>query len=222
MSWLQLASLALAFLGPLALWAAHRRHPHPRLERNSARGIAALLLVIYICELTVKVMEAGFDPGQVLPMHLCDWARFAVMAALLSRSQTCFELGYFWGLCGTLQAIVTPAIAHDAHWLKQLGFFLDHAGIVAGVIFLLLVARMRPRGLGRVLVWSEIYLAGALTVNALFGANYGFLSHRPGNPSLLDLFSDTRWLYVLEINAIAVAFFVAAYVPWWLLRRSRA
>ena len=219
MSWLQIGSLALAFLGPLALWAAHRRNPHPRLERDSARAIAALLLVVFVVEWIVKVMETGPDPAQVLPMQLCDWARFAVMAALLSRSQTCFELGYFWGLCGTLQALFTPAIARDAHWLQQLGFFLDHAGIVAGVLFLLLVPRMRPQGLGRVLLWSEIYLAAALGVNALFGANYGFLSHKPDNPSLLDLFSDTRWLYVVEINAIALVFFAAAYAPWWMLRR---
>lgn len=219
MSSLQIGSLVLAFLGPLALWAAHRRNPHPRLERNAALAIAALLLVVYVGEVAVKVIDDGFDPTLVLPMQLCDWARFAVMAALLRRSQTCFELGYFWGLCGTLQAIVTPAIAHDEHWLKQLGFFLDHAGIVAGVFFLLFVARMRPHGLGRVLVWSEIYLAAALTVNALLGANYGFLSHKPDNPSLLDLFSTTHWIYVLEINAIALVFFAIAYAPWWLVQR---
>ena len=219
MSWLQITSLALALLGPVAMWAAHRRRPHPVLERNFARSIAALLVVVFIAGLVQKFCEGEFDAAHALPMQLCDWALFAVVAALLGRSQTCFELGYFWGLCGTLQALFTPAIARDLAWWRQLGFFLDHAGIVAGVLFLLLVPKLRPRGLWRVLLWSEIYLATALLVNALTGANYGFLSHRPEQPSMLDFFPDPRGLYIAAINGIALLAFAAIYAPWWLADR---
>ena len=221
MSGLQIFSLALALLAPVAMWAAHRRRPHPRLEQNFARSIAGLLVVVFIAGLVQKFCEGEFDAAHALPMQLCDWALFAVVAALLGRSQTCFELGYFWGLCGTLQALFTPALDRGMAWWRQLGFFLDHAGIVAGVLFLLLVPRIRPRGLRRVLLWSEIYLAAALAVNALTGANYGFLSHRPEQPSLLDLFSDTRWLYVAAINGVALLFFSAIHAPWWFGDRLR-
>jgi hypothetical integral membrane protein (TIGR02206 family) len=130
-------------------------------------------------------------------------------------------LGYFWGLCGTLQALFTPAIQDDVPWWKLLGFYLDHAGIVAGVMFLLLVPKMRPQGLGRVLLWSEIYLVCALVVNALTGGNYGFLSHRPTQRTLLDIFPDPHWLYVLSINAFAIAIFAIFWLPWWLVDRRR-
>jgi hypothetical integral membrane protein (TIGR02206 family) len=221
MSWLQIMSLALAFLGPVILWALHRRRPHPVLERTFARAIAVLLIAVFIADFVQKRLEGELDWQRGLPMQLCDWALFAVVIALLHRSQTCFELGYFWGLCGTLQALFTPAIARDLAWWRQLGFFLDHAGIVAGVFFLLLVAKMRPLGLRRIILWSEIYLAAALTVNALTGANYGFLTHRPETASMLDLFSDRRWLYVTEINAIALVFFAAIYTPWLIADRLR-
>jgi hypothetical integral membrane protein (TIGR02206 family) len=224
-SWLQLVSIAVAFLSPLAIWAAHRRRPHPQLERNFSRGIAFLLLTVFLAAAARQAWEGPFDPALALPMQLCDWTLFAVVGALLWRSQTCFEVGYFWGLCGTLQALFTPALDADAHWLRQLLFFADHAGIVAGVLFLLLVPKMRPRSLRRVIIWSELYLACALAVNALAGANYGFLSHQPPTASLLDLFSHTPWLYVLEINLVALLFFAAAYLPWLLadrLNRSAA
>ena len=221
MSPLQLGSLALAFLGPVGLWALHRRRPHPAVERNFARGIAGLLLAVWVAGLGQKFGEGNFNAREVLPMQLCDWALFAVVAALLGRSQTCFELAYFWGLCGTTQALITPAIAADAAWWRQLGFFLDHAGIVAGVLFLLLVPKMRPRGLRRVVLWSEIYFASALAVNALTGANYGFLAHRPAQHTLLDLFSDTPWLYVAGINGLALVCFAAIYVPWLIADRLR-
>ena len=221
MFWLQLSSLGLAILGPVALWAAHRRRPHPQMERIFARGIAGLLLAVFFAGLGQKFLDGEFDAAHALPMQLCDWALLAVVAALLGRWQTCFELGYFWGLCGTLQALFTPAIPADLALLRQLVFFLDHAGIVAGVLFLLLVPRLRPRSLGRVLVCSELYLLTALAVNALTGANYGFLAHPPAQASLLDLFSRTPWLYVAQINLTALVCFAAAYAPWVVADRRR-
>ena len=221
MSPLQLGSLALAFLGPVVLWAMHRRRPHPQLERNFARGIAALLLAVFAANLVQKFCDGEFTAQLALPMQLCDWALFAVVAALLWRSQTCFELAYFWGLCGTTQALITPAMASDADWWRQLGFFLDHAGIVAGVLFLLLVPKMRPLGMRRVVVWSEVYIAAALLVNALTGGNYGFLAHRPAQRTMLDLFSDTRWLYIAGINGVALVFFAAIYLPWLIADRLK-
>ena len=80
---------------------------------------------------------------------------------------------------------------------------------------------MRPRGLSRVLLWSEIYLACALAVNALTGANYGFLAHRPAQSTMLDLFPDPHWLYVACINATALVFYAAIYLPWLIAARLR-
>ena len=221
MSPLQIGSLALAFAGPVVLWAMHRRRPHPQLERIFTRSIAGLLLFVFIAGLIQKAFEGNLTAQIGLPMQLCDWALFAVVGALLWRSQTCFELGYFWGLCGTLQALFTPAIASDIAWWRQAGFYLVHAGIVAGVLFLLLVPKMRPLGMRRVLLWSEVYLVTALLVNALTGANYGFLSRRPEQATMLNLFPDTRWLYVGGINGLAVVFFTAIYLPWLIADRRR-
>jgi hypothetical integral membrane protein (TIGR02206 family) len=158
----------------------------------------------------------------MLPMQLCDWALAAVVVALLRRSQICFELAYFWGLCGTLQALFTPAITPGLVWWRLIVFFLDHAAIVAGVLFLMLVTRMRPRTFWNVLLWSEIYLLAALTANAWTGGNYGFLAHRPDTRSMLDLFSDTHWLYVAEINGVALLFFAGLYAPWMIADRIAA
>jgi hypothetical integral membrane protein (TIGR02206 family) len=110
-------------------------------------------------------------------------------------------------------------------WGRIAVFFFIHAGIVAGVLHLLLTHRFRPewpRSILRVAVWSEVYLLAALLVDALTGANYGFLSHKPPTHSMLDLFSDTHWLYVLEINLVAWLFFALLYLPWLIfdLRRK--
>jgi len=220
MFWLQASALAFAILVPLALWAAHRRRPYPALERAFAGSLAGLLLVLEAAGIWQKYADGEFTAAIALPMHLCDWTLIAVAVALITRNQTCFEVSYFWGLCGTIQALFTPAIAEEVKFLRQLVFFLDHAAIIAGVLFLLLVPRLRPRSFLRIFVWSEIYLVTALTVNALTGGNYGFLARRPAQASMLDLFSDTHWLYVAQINLVGLGFFAFAYLPWWLAGRK--
>jgi uncharacterized membrane protein YwaF len=76
-----------------------------------------------------------------------------------------------------------------------------------------------PQSIVRVVIASEIYLASALAVNVLTGGNYGFLTHKPEQRSMLDLFSDTPWLYAAQLNLVAFVFFAALYAPWWFVDR---
>lgn len=213
---LQAFFIALTILAPPLMWVASRRIQSDRFDRILGRVLAVLLLGVEFMDLGMKVFGDGMSPGGALPMQLCDWALFGVAAALWFRSQRCFEVTYFWGLAGTIQALITPAIATDLATWRQAGFFFAHSGIVIGVLFLLLAHKMRPvpRSLLRVVAWSELYLATALAVNALTGENYGFLSHKPATASMLDWFSDTRWLYVVQINLTAFVFFAVLYLPW--------
>lgn len=184
------------------------------------RGLSLALVLAYLGDLLAKVFDGSFTPEFALPMQLCDWALFSIAAALWWRWRPCFDVAYFWGLAATLQAIFTPAIAADLHWLRKLGFFFIHAGIVAGVVHLIVTARFRPvwpRSIVRVVAASELFLVCALTANALTGGNYGFLAHKPPTASMLDIFSDTHWLYVLEINLTAFAFFAVLYLPWLIV-----
>jgi hypothetical integral membrane protein (TIGR02206 family) len=156
-------------------------------------------------------------------MQLCDWTFATAVIALTLRRQTCFELTYFWGLAGTLQALITPAV--DTSSLgTMVTFFVIHSVIPASVFWLMFEFRMRPaRGaLLRVFVWSEVYTILALLANAMTGGNYGFLSHRPfGTRSLLDFFSDTHWLYVVQINLTGLLFFYLHDLPWQIARRRQ-
>lgn len=74
--------------------------------------------------------------GNALPLNLCDWAQAALIVALLSRNQRAYELGYFWGLGGTLQGVITPDLPSGFPDLQFLLFMLDHAGLIAVVLYL--------------------------------------------------------------------------------------
>src|SRR5206468_2817543 len=57
---------------------------------------------------------AGGVPGSELayslPLQLCDAAIFVAAAALWTRRQVLVEVTYFWGLAGTIQALLTPGL----------------------------------------------------------------------------------------------------------------
>ena len=88
------------------------------------------------------------------------------------------------------------------------------------MLWLIFDFKMRPqRGAWlRVAAWSQLYLVVALAVNAASGGNSGFLSARPSIRSMLDFFSDTRWLYVLQIDLTALLFFLLLDLPWQIAR----
>ena len=73
-----------------------------------------------------------------------------------------YELSYFWGLCGTAEALVTPDVNFDFPDGQFIVFFLGHALIIASVLFLTFGMRMRPhaRSILRVMAWSLVYLRG--------------------------------------------------------------
>ena len=210
-------AIAFTAVAPLILWAACRRFSTPRFQKIVRRSLAIGLLGFAFAGIADKI-ATGEKLDTALPMHLCDWALYAVVASLWFRWQLGFELGYFWGLAGTMQALFTPAIEMTEPWWRLFGFFFVHALIVVSVLHLLITERCRPwpRSLLRVFVCSEIYVAAALLVNAATGGNYGFLSHRPTQATLLDQFSDVRWLYVVQINGLALLLFPALYLPWWI------
>lgn len=224
---IQIAFLIFTFAGPLLLWILSR---HLDSERF-AKGICWFFALALVCAKSGTLIavwrEGDLTADYALPMHLCDWAIAATVAALTLRRQICFELAYFWGLAGTAQALITPALDSTGFW-RIFAFFVVHSGIPAGVLWLVFEFKMRPQrgAMMRVAMWSQVYLAVALAVNAKTGGNYGFLSSRPSVHSMLDLFSDTRWLYVLQIDLTGLLFIFILGLPWqiakWLESRRSA
>ncbi len=220
---IQLGFLIFTFTGPLLLWILSRHLDSLRFARGICRGFAIAMLAAYANVLRIVVRDGELTADSALPMHLCDWALGITVAALLLRQQLCFELAYFWGLAGTAQALITPALGTDDVG-RIVCFFIVHSGIPARVLWLIFEFKMRPqRGAWlRVVLWSQIYLLCALAVNAATGGNYGFLSHRPSTRSLLDFFSDTRWIYVLQIDLVALIAFFILDRPWQIARWNEA
>ena len=205
-------TVALPFLLALII----RRTKSRFLERSIAFAISALLLINYVAYLIVA-RHFGVSAWQkALPMQLCDWAMFVIVVALWTGNRRWLEVAYFWGIGGTLQAIITPNLAFGFPDLRFISFFVAHSGIIIGIIFLMLIYGFRPRAIGilRTFIWTEVYFVVAFTTDLLTGENYGFLLHKPEAASLLSFLSDWRPLYLLQFHALAFVFFCVLYAPF--------
>ncbi|HVT18969.1 MAG TPA: TIGR02206 family membrane protein [Thermoanaerobaculia bacterium] len=217
------AVLGLTVAIPAALVWLVRRRGGERRVRPLARGLAAVLLVNDLGELAYS---ASLDPAhwrEKLPLQLCDWVTFACVAALIWRRRTAFDLAYFWGLGGSLQAVLTPDLAEDFPRFHFFTFHIAHSGIIVAVLFLTLGLGMRPypRSILRAFLWIQLYLVIMAGVNRLLGTNYGYLCYKPAHASLLDFLGP--WpLYLASLQGLAVGLFFLLYAPYALADRLRA
>lgn len=206
----------LTIILPFVLAFAVRRTKSRRLERSICFVLSALLLINYTAYVIVA-RNFGVDRWyKLLPLQLCDWAMAVIIVALWTGNRRWLEVAYFWGIGGTLQAIITPNLRYGFPDLRFISFFVAHSGIIIGIVFLMLIYGFRPSGLGvlRTFAWTELYFVVAFTVDLLTGENYGFLLHKPEAASLLNFLSDSRPLYLLEFHGLAFAFFALLYSPF--------
>jgi hypothetical integral membrane protein (TIGR02206 family) len=214
-----LSHLVVIFLTvalPFILALIVRRTKSPRLERSIRLTISLLLLINYIAYVFVA-RNFGVDRWyKLIPLQLCDWAMIVIIVALWTGSRRWLEIAYFWGIGGTLQALITPNLQFGFPDLRFISFFVAHSGIIIGIVFLMLIYGFRPRPIGilRTFAWTEVYFVVAFTVDLLTGENYGFLLHKPEAASLLNFLSDSRVPYLIEFHVLAFVFFALLYAPF--------
>ena len=211
-----LAVIFLTIVLPFALAAIVHHTKSPRVERTIVVLLSAILILNYVAYLIFVRSHGIVSWQQMLPLQLCDWGMVVVMVAMWTGNQRWFEVAYFWGIGGTLQAVLTPNLRFGFPDWRFISFFTSHSGIIIGVVFLMLIRRYRPYPMSivRVFLWSEFYFVVTLIADELTGFNYGFLLHKPEAFSILSLLSDSRPLYLLEMHGVALLFFLGLYAPF--------
>ncbi len=187
------------------------------LEACNLAFVAAGLVIQHV----YRFAEGFWDIRWDLPMQLCDWAFFVLVLAFFTRRRIFYELGYFWGLAGTLQGTLTPHLDIDFPHVKFIYFFLFHSGVVSAAIFNAAALGLSPRpGSWHRVFWiSQLYPLTAIPLNfAVQGANYGFLMEKPSGASLLDWFGPWPW-YIAALEIAGFCSFALYYIPWFFVNR---
>jgi hypothetical integral membrane protein (TIGR02206 family) len=211
-----LVVIFLTIVLPFALAALVRRTKSQLVERIIIGALSLLLVLNYIAYLSLIRGVGVHSWAQMLPMQLCDWAMLVIIVAMWTGNRSWFEVAYFWGIGGTVQAVLTPNLAYGFPDFRFFSFFISHCGIIIGIVFLMLARKYRPYlfSIVKVFLWSELYFVVTMIIDAITGYNYGFLLHKPEAFSILSLLSDSRPLYLLQFHLLALVFFSVLYAPF--------
>lgn len=189
-----------------------------RLVRGLARFIAAALVLEWVVYIVVSLSAKNWTVfyQKALPLHICGAGIFLTAWVLVTGRQRSFEIAYFWGIAGTLQAILTPdlQVAYPSYWFFT--YFFTHGAIVVGVLYAVVAMKLRlQRGaLWRGFVVTNLFMVVVGLADWLLGANYMFLRHAPRGESPF-FFLPWPW-YILFIEGVGLAIAAALAAPFWI------
>jgi hypothetical integral membrane protein (TIGR02206 family) len=207
---------AVSVLLPLVARASRGQ----RMVRPMAIGLAVVLLTQDIGKLAYKSMVLDTPWVENLPFHLCDIALIVGAIALLRTDRRLFQLLYYWGLAGTLQAILTPDLPVGFPDPRYIVFFFSHGLVIITIAFGIGALGMRPtfRGIGLTLIATHLWALGvAAPANYLFSTNYLYLCAKPAQASMIDAFGPWPW-YLVMLDLVGLLSFLAYYMPWAVVR----
>ena len=219
--------IALTAVLPVVLSVLARKIGSAGITRAIALVICAVLLINEMVHWGYGIVVDGFGEFVIdyLPLHICGMALFILTFAVLTRNQIAYEIAYFWGLAGTLQAVVTPDLQNGFPSYDFVQYFITHTGIVTGVLFTTWAMAMRPSpvSVARTFVLTNLFMFVIGGVNRLLGSNYMFLCRPPEGKSPF-FFLGWPW-YIVFLEGVGLALILLLYLPFPLcdlLRRRRA
>lgn len=215
-----LVPLALLVIVATALCIAARRAP------GRWTGIVAALLAaaIVVSELSWQpyvLANRNWSAAFSLPVQLCDVGGFIAAAALLWRQALMVEVAYFWGLGGTLQALLTPDLRDHFPSFPYFQFYATHDLVVLAALFLVIGLGLQPRtgAVRRIFLVTLAFAAVVGLLDLVTCGNYLYLRQVPAQGSLLSLMGP--WPWYIAVGALLTLIVLAVLDAPFRFSRSR-
>jgi len=217
-----LVPLAILVVTVVLLCVAARRAPGRWID-----AVAVIMaLVIVIAELSWQPYTLAnhvWSVGASLPVQLCDVGGFVAAAALLWRQLLLVEVAYFWGLGGTLQALLTPDLKDHFPSFPYLQFYVTHDMVILAALFLVVGLGLLPRpgAVRRIFVLTLAFAALVGLIDLVTGGNYMYLRAVPVSGSLLNLMGPWPW-YIVAGAVLTLAVLAILDAPFRLSSQRRS
>ncbi len=198
-----------------------RARSHPGRWFSIELKILGIVLLADACSWVVTSVSQGpWSPATDLPLPLCDMAAVVAAIACWWPLPVLIELTYFWGLAGTLQAVITPDLSSPFPHIEFFQYLIGHLAIVIAAVWLVVGLRQTPRpyAIPRVYIITAAYTALVGMVDWATGADYMFLRSPPSSFTLLQVLGPWPW-YIFSAAGVAVVLLVILDAPFWRGRR---
>lgn len=193
----------------------------------------ALAFIMIVSEMSyywrLIALPAQLTPNAIdhLPITVCGWMTVFASYMVIGKSQTLFDISYFWCFCGTIFALITPTVITytGPTRFRYYQFWFEHLTGYVAVFYMIFVHKMRPTVKSAV----KAYIAMAvLAVIAYFtndmlgpGANYLFMAAPESTPSILDILPPNHALRICIMALAVTVLFFLSYLPWLIMDKKK-
>lgn len=162
-----------------------------------------------------------------LPIFVCGWVVVFCSFMVVGKTQSLFDISYFWLLSGSVFALLTPTPLQftGPTRFRYYQFWAEHTLGYIAVFYMIFVHGMRPTVKSAVRSYIALVVLAVIAAWAnemLPGANYLYMARPEAAPSVLDILPPVYWLRVTIMAAVITLMFVLAYLPWYLKDKKKA
>ena len=234
----EFTNFSLAHFLPILLAAAviyltFRYRDKIRDSKHEGTVRLALAMLMIICEMSyfwrlVGVPALQPNPVDHLPITVCGWSIIFSSYMLSSKSQSLFDIAYFWVFSGTIFALITPTVITytGPTRFRYYQFWLEHTLGYVAIFYMIFVHRMRPTVKSAIKSYCTLAVLAivAYVANTVIGpgANYLFMAKPESTPSILDILPPNFALRLIIMAAAVTALFVLSYLPWYFIDKKAA
>lgn len=206
--------------------------------RDRLRGWRHEEAIRYILAFTMIIAEMSYfwrlvgvtslnpNPVDHLPITVCGWAVIFCSYMVIGKSQTLFDISYFWLFSGSIFALITPTVITytGPTRFRYYQFWAEHTLGYVAIFYMIFVHKMRPTWKSMVKSYVALLLLATIAyfANSMIGpgANYLFMAKPEDTPSVLDVLPPNFALRLAVMVFAVTLLFSLAYLPWFLKDRK--
>lgn len=207
--------------------------------RKSIQNMKNEIIFRYIIAFTLIISEMAYywrliaipslnpNPVDHLPITVCGWVAVFGSYMVIGKSQTLFDLCYFWAFAGSIFALITPTVITytGPTRFRYYQFWTEHLVCYIAIFYMIFVHKMRPKfkSLIKAYIGLVILAAIAYYTNTLIGpgANYLFMARPESTPSILDILPPNFALRLVIMASVVSLLFFLAYLPWFIIDKKK-
>jgi hypothetical integral membrane protein (TIGR02206 family) len=215
-----IAALAAIFLLNILVCLFRNRLKDDKMRGAFRLCLASLLIIQEISFHIWNIATGQWSINNTLPLQLCSISTILSAILLISRSYSIYEIVYFWGIGGALQAIITPEIGiYTYPHFRFFQFFICHGSIIMACLFMTFVEGYRPKlkSVFKAFTVLNLYAGIVAVFNCITNSNYLFICGKPEVSSIMNFLGPWPW-YILSLDALALFIFILLYLPFHLKR----
>jgi len=197
------------------------KDPDDAARRRGRLLIVAIMVLNEIGWHAWNLTNGAWNIREHLPLHATSISIWGSIVALLTRNYRVYEVVFFIGIVGAVQALITPAAGdYGLPHYRAFQTLISHGMIIVAMAYMTTIEGFRPTwaSVWKTMLVINICMVIVTGINVVLGSNYMFTLHKPATASLFDLLGPWPW-YLVAAEFLAVILFSALYLPFALANR---